>query len=510
MFFAFRALRIQKAFGGISQEALNHNDASLSLRRSAISGLVWTFAQQFGMQAISFIVTIFLARILSPAQFGLVAMINVFTALGSALADGGLSQSLIRAKEVGEKDFSTVFFTNFCISLLLYLILFLTAPLISVFYKQAELTDIIRVYGLLLLTTSLSAVQLTRLTKNLQFRIQLAVALPSLILAGIAGVLFALNGFGVWSLVYMGLLQSILSTMQLWIYTGWYPSIRNFSIDRLRYHFKFGINLTAVSVIHTIYLNVYSLIIGKYFSASTLGFYTRAISLRDIFVNNISTALNKVLYPTFAKIQDDNQRLKRAYKKVMLQVFFWVTPLLSCTAIFAEPMIRLVLTAKWLPMVPYFQILCFIGILTPVQTYNVNILKIKGRSDLFLRLEYVKKVIFLLGIFIGLQFGIYGLLINQVVSSLLGLYINSYYSGKLITYPLAEQLTDLWNTILVSSFISAIAFALLYYLKPGGFISDFALLVIGFIGYYLMFFAVSYFSRSEALKDFIGIISKKG
>ena len=467
------------------------------------------FAQQLSTQGLSFIVSILLARILLPSEFGLVAMITFFTNLGTTLVEAGLGHSLIRTKYVGEKDFSTVFFFNITIALVIYIILFFTAPFIARFYKQEALTNIIRVYSLTIVISSASSVHLTRLTKNMQFKTQMVISIPSLVLSGALGVILALNGFGVWSLVYMGLAQSLLWGLQLWIYSKWVPRIRYYSKKKLKRHFRFGINVSIVGIINTVYLNVYSLIIGKYFSANTLGYYARANSLKDIFVNNVSFSLAKVLYPTFAQIQDDNERLKSAYKRVMLHVFFIVAPLMLFAMIFARPMIRFLLTDKWLPMVPYFQILCIVGILAPLQSYNGNILLIKGRSDLFLRLEYIKKGIFLVGIFIGLNFGIYGLLINQVVSSLIGLYINSFYSGRLISYYPKEQLNNLLSVIIITFITSAATFIIYRATIANVNVPDILLLVAGFIIFFGLYFLINLLFKSEVLFNIRGMVFKK-
>lgn len=481
----------------------------MSLRKSAISGVSWMFAQQISTQGLSFIVSIILARILVPAEFGLVAMITFFTSLATSFVEAGLGHSLIRTKYVGEKDFSTVFFFNVTVALLLYIILFFSAPFIAAFYEQTKLTEIIRVYSLMIVISAASSVHLTRLTKNMQFKTQLIIAIPSLVVSGSLGIVLALNGFGVWSLVYMGITQSLLWSMQLWVHSKWFPKIRYFSRKKLKHHFKFGINVTIVGIINTLYLNLYSLIIGKYFSPVTLGFYARANSLKDIFVNNISYSLAKVLYPTFAQIQDDDERLKSAYKRVMAHVFFIITPLLLFAMIFAEPMIRFLLTAKWLPMVPYFQLLCIVGILAPLQSYNGNILLIKGRSDLFLRLEYIKKGIFLIGIFVGLYFGIYGLLINQIIASITGLYINSYYSGRLIGYYPKEQLNDLLSVIIISLITTAATFIIYRELTANFEIPDIVSLVAGFITFFGLYFSMNHLFKTEVLVNIRSMIFKR-
>lgn len=414
----------------------------MSLKKQTVSGLFWTFSQQFGVQLINFVVQIILARILLPAEFGLIGMITVFIAIGNTLMDSGLTSSLIRTPNPDQRDYSTVFFINLVGSILAYVILFFSAPFIARFYKQDILTGIIQVYTISFIIRAFVNVQTTRLTKEMDFKTQMTIQIPSVLGGGILGIVLAYMGFGVWSLVWMNLAQSTLSTIQHWVGTGWRPDWI-FDRERFKHHFKFGYKLTLSGLLNTIYQNLYNLIIGKYFSATQLGFYTRAQTLQTFPVVNISNALNKVTYPLFSSIQHDNIRLKSIYKRLMVQVVFWVTPVMVGLILVAEPLFRLVLTEKWLPAVPYFQILCLSGIMYPLQMYNLNILNVKGRSDLSLRLEVIKKVIITVGIICSVSFGIYGLLYFQVITSLFSFYINSYYSGRMINYPVTEQVKDI-------------------------------------------------------------------
>ncbi|MBI6117353.1 lipopolysaccharide biosynthesis protein [Salegentibacter maritimus] len=477
----------------------------MSLKKEATSGLVWTFTQQFGAQIISFIVSLVLARLLLPKEFGLIGMIAVFIAVGGALVDSGLTQSLIRSKQLDQEDFSTVFYFNLAASILIYIIVYLTAPLVTNFYDQPLLTPILRLYCTTFIITAFSAVQVARLTQKMDFKTQTLVAIPSIIVGGIVGIVMAYMGYGVWSLVWNQIVTALISTVQLWIYSKWSPSWV-FNFEKFKEHFNFGYKLTLSALLNKIFINIYVIIIGRYFSASQVGFYTRADTMKQLPVSNISTALNKVTYPLFAKIQDDDVRLKRVYSQLMQMVVFVIAPTLVFLAVLAEPTFRFLFTKKWLPAVPYFQILCISGVLYPIHAYNLNILKVKGRSDLFLKLAVIKKSITVVGIIIGVQFGIYGLLYAQVALSGFSFFINAFYTNRFINYSAWQQIRDILPIIGLALACGGIVWYLDKFLY--GQIDLFRLVAGGITGgvFYILF---SYLLRFESLIEFRKIIFKK-
>lgn len=477
-----------------------------SLRKTAISGIFWTLTQQFGSQGIQFIVSIILARLLMPEEFGLIGMIAVFYAIGTTLIDSGLTQSLIRSGNLTQIDYSTIFFFNLFGSLVIYLIIFLCAPFIASFYNQPLLEGITRVYCVSFLINAFSSVQMSKLTKEMKFKTQLIISLPSLIVSSIAGVYLALEGYGVWSLVWMSLIQATLNSIQLWIYSKWTPSLV-FDLSVLKTHFSFGYKLTLSSLLNTIFSNIYQIIIGRYFIASLVGFYTRANSLKQLPVTNFSKALDKVTFPLFASIQHDDVRLKSVYKQIMQMVLFLIAPILTFMAVLAEPLFRFLFTEKWLPAVPYFQVLCLTGILYPIHSYNLNVLKVKGRSDLFLKLEVIKKIIIVLTIVVSIQFGIMGLIWGQVFTSGLAFFINTYYTGKFIRYGAWQQFVDIIPVLALSFLVGAGVFILdqkiLYrYI-------DFARLSIGVsIGAFL-YLSLMWWLKNDIIQSFKKIILKR-
>ncbi len=480
----------------------------MSLTKKTISGFFWTFSQQVSVQFINFIETIFLARLLLPSEFGLIGMLAIFIAIGNTLINGGLTSSLIRTENADEKDYSTVFFINLMGSIVIYFILFFTAPFIASFYKQPVLTDLVRVYTLTFIIRAFSSVQMTKLTKELNFKLQMTIQIPSEILGSALGIILAWSGFGVWSLVWMNVFQATMYSIQLWIRSGWRPQFL-FNKKLFKHHFGFGYKLTLSALINTIYQNLYTLIIGRFFSAAQVGYYTYSMTLRQLPIQNVSNALNKVTYPIFSSIQNDDARLKRAYKMLMQQVIFWIAPVLILLSIIAEPLFRFLLTEKWLPAVPYFQILCWAGILYPLQSYNLNILKVKGRSDLFLRLEIIKKAYSVIGVFCVIQFGIFALLYFLLASTLVSFVINTWYSGKLINYPIREQLKDIIPTILLAVLTGLLIWVIDYYLKqyfnPPDVIQ---LIIIGSL-YFFIYLSVSYYMNITSFKDFRQLIMKR-
>lgn len=422
----------------------------MSLKKQVITGVKWTFLQQFSVQLISFCVQIMLARLLAPEMFGLIAMVIVFVSIGQTLMDSGMTSSLIRTKEPDQLDYSTVFVTNLLMSLVVYGIVYFSAPSIALFYNQDEITDILRVFSLSFVIRALVAVHLAKLTKEMNFKLQMKLEIPSTIVSGIVGVGMAYNNYGVWSLVWLNLIQAIIFTVLSWIFINWRPSLV-FNKQKFKYHFKFGYKLTLSGLLDTIYNNSYSIVIGKFFPPASVGFFYQAETMRLFPVMQISSVIGKVTYPFFANINND-QTLKNAYRKTMKLVIFITLPLMLSLNLVAEEGFMLLFGEKWLPAVPYFQILVFASIVRPLSAYNLNVLKVKDRSDLFLLVEVIKKIVGVLLLVLGLYFGVIGLVISLVLFSFISYFINMFFSGRLINYSIWEQLHDIL-TMLVIGFV---------------------------------------------------------
>ncbi len=479
----------------------------MSLRKSALSGIFWTFIQQVSTQGISFIVSIILARLLLPEEFGLIALLSVFMALGNVLINSGMSQSLIRTTNPTQEDYSTVFFFNMLISVFIYVLMFLLSPLIAKFYNEPILIDIIRIYCLIFIINSLSVIQYTKLTKELNFRKQMIISIPSLILGSSVGIFMAFHGYGVWSLVWSGLIKSAALSMQLWLFTKWKPAFV-FSKEKIKYHFNFGYKLSIAAIIDSLFSDIYTIIIGKMYNPIYVGFYNRANTLKQYPTKNFTTVLNQVTFPLFSKIQDDNDQLKNAYKKIMQMAAFLIAPTLLIMAALAEPLFRFLLTEKWLPAVPYFQILCMGSLFNPISVYNLNIITVKGRSDLHLKLSIVKKIVLLIFIFGSIKWGIYGLLLAQIPLSVAGFFLNGWYSKQLINYSSLEQLKDISLTIILAFISGAIVWYIDNYLLKLFFNDIIRLLTGTFVGC-LFYGAISYLFKFEALIELKSIVFKK-
>ncbi len=469
----------------------------MSLKEEALGGIVWSFAQQFGTQIISFIVSLVLARILMPSDFGTIAVFGVFMNIGSVLIDGGLTNSLIRTQHPDDADFSTVFYFNLVTSILVYFLLVLVAPWIAIFFNMPELTRIIRVYALSLPIGAFSSVQQTLFTKKMDFKTQLKIQLPSLLIGGTTGIILAYSGFRVWSLVIMALLQTLLSSVQFWFYSSWRPQ-KIFDKEKFRFHFDFGYKLALSGLIDTIFQNIYTIVIGKIYTAAPLGYYNKANSMQQMPAINISSALNKVTYPLFSKIQEDNIQLRYIYSQIMKIVIFIITPLIVIMGVLGIPLFRFLFTEKWLPAVPYFRILCIAGVLYPIHSYNLNILKTKGRSDLFLKLEIIKKIITVITLLFTYRLGIIGLLWGKVATSFVALFINCHYSGKFLNYSVWDQFKDLAPSVFLSIFMGAFLWVFDTHMMIAS--RDFIRLFVGSGIGVILYISTAYFIKFDELK----------
>lgn len=478
-----------------------------SLKVRAISSLFWSFTEQFSLQIIMFVVSVVLARMLLPEDFGLIAMPAVFLSIGMSLRDSGLSSSLIRTINPSDSDYTTVFYMNITLSILVYFLIFFTAPLIADFYQKPLLTEIVRVQSIIIIIGAISSIQHTRLTKSMSFKKQMSIQVPSVVISALFGIWFAYLGFGVWSLVYMNLIQYSVAALHFWISSDWRPS-KNFDIKKMKEHLSFGSKITVSGILEVLYENFYTIIIGKYFGAALLGFYARAKSTQELPIKNSTAALNKVTYSLFCEIQDDDKRLKEIYSKIMQQILFWIIPTLIVAAIIAEPLFIFVFTEKWLPAVPIFQFLCFVGILSPLNIYNLSILKVKGRSDLYLITEIINKSYIVIFAIFLISFGLEALLYFQIVSTFISFLINSYISGKLISFGPIEQIKNIFPIFVVGLIMGVITLLLFQVIER--YISYDLLQVIAtsLIGFGVYFLLAMIF-KLKPLDELILIISKK-
>jgi len=429
----------------------------MELKKQSISGALWTFIDMFINKGAYFLTTIILAGIIGPEKFGLIGMVTLFVTIGNTLIDSGMSTSLLRTKNVSDQDYSTVFVTNVLISIVVYVLIFLISPYIAIFYKQPILINIIRVYCLGFIINSLRAIHNVKLVRELNFKKITILSLPGNIISICISIYLAKIGFGVWSIVGLFLINQLVSTIIFWIFIDWSPLLK-FDYSNFKYHFNFGYKLVLSAQLNTFFENLNNILIGKFYEVKFLGYYDRAYTLNSYPATVLSGIIMKVSLPTLTIIKDEKERLQNAYKIIMQITFFISATLFAFAAILATPVISLILGKNWLYLIPMFQILTISFVFYPLHSLNINILSLYGRSDLFLKLEIIKKFSMLFLIIIGFKYGIYGLIWSNVIGSILALIINTYYSGRFLNYSTLNQILDLFPTILIVLFTTLILY----------------------------------------------------
>lgn len=475
-----------------------------SLKKQTIHGVIWSCIERFSVQGIQFLIMIIMARLLSPNDYGLIGMLTVFIAIAQSLIDSGFSQALIRKQNRTETDNSTVFYFNIGVGICIYLLFYLIAPLISRFYDSPELTAIMRVISLGVIFNSLTVVQRALLTIKIDFKTQAKASLIAAVLSGVAGITMAYNSFGVWSIVAQQLVNLGLNALLLWFFAGWRPKGK-FSKESFHELFTFGSKLLASGLLNTLYNNIYLIIIGKLFTASKLGYYTRAQQFSDFPSSNLTGILQRVTYPVLCKIQDDKVKLAQAYRMFLRVSAFLIFPLMVGLSAVAEPFILLLLKEQWHFAAIILQIICFATMWYPVHAINLNLLQVKGRSDLFLRLEIIKKILGTVILIITIPLGLIAMCYGQIVSSVLCLIINTYYTGKLINVGFIRQMKDLAPTlILVLTMWSIIYFGIQLL---GG--SNIIKLIAGIITGIIYYIGAAWMFKFPELKELLSILKRK-
>ena len=407
-----------------------------------IKNLIWRFAERCGAQLVTFIVSIVLARILAPEDYGQIALITVFTTIMQVFVDSGLGTALIQKKDADDLDFSSVFYFNFVICLILYVVMFVTAPFIAGFYGNSSLTSIIRVISLTIVISGVNGIQQSYVSRNMMFKRFFYSTLGGTVFSAFFGIALAYAGFGVWAIVAQQLSNTAIDTLILWLTVKWRPK-RTFSWVRLKGLLSFGWKMLASSLLDTVYNNIRSLIIGKMYSSSDLAYYDQGKKFPNVIVTNINTSIDSVLLPTMASAQDDAGRVKSMTRRAIKTSTYIMAPLMMGLAFCAEPIVGLVLTDKWLPCVPFLRIFCVTYMFYPIHTANLNAIKAMGRSDLFLKLEIVKKVVGIALLLSTMWFGVMAMAYSLLISSILSQIINSWPNRKLLRYGYLEQLKDI-------------------------------------------------------------------
>ena len=474
-----------------------------NLKQETAKGFLWSAVERFSVLGLQFLMGLVLARLLLPSDYGLVGMLAIFLAISQTFVDSGFSSALIQKKNRTDTDYSTAFFFNIGIGLFFYLILFFTAPLIAKFYNIPELNSLTKVIGLNVFITSLAVVQRAKLTIKLDFKTQAKASLTSVFIGGCVGIAMAYKGYGVWALVVQSLLRNGLNTLFLWLLSKWMPKAV-FSKSSFKELFSFGSKLLGAGLLNTIFQNIYLLVIGKLFSASELGFYTRAQQFQKMPSQNITSIIQRVTFPVLSSIQDDDEKLIKAYSNFIRLSAFVVFPLMIGLAVVAEPLIRLILTEKWMPTVPLLQLLCIAGMLYPVHAINLNILNVKGRSDLFLKLEIIKKLLITFAILITFSFGVKAMVIGQILTSFISFFINTHYSSKMINYGAWKQIKDMMPIIFITLLM---AFGVWGVMLLG--FSDILKLLIGIVVGIIIYLISAKIGNFNELNEIVSLIKNK-
>ena len=432
---------------------------SQTLKNRAIKGVGWSFGGSAASYGIQFLVGIVLARILSPEEYGLIGVISIFITIFNGIVDSGFTSALIRKNDASDKDYSTAFMTNLSFSVILFILLYFSAPYIAVFFKNHQLVALTRVMGFSLILNALSMVQVALLTKDLDFKTQTKCSVYSSLLSGVVGVAMAYGGFGVWALVGQQLSKISFNTFFLWVFRHWRPNF-TFSIRSFKELWNYGWKLLVSGILNNLWNQLYQVVVGKVYTPVTLGYYTKAHEYVNLVSLNLTGVVQKVSFPTLSKLQEDNVVLKRGYQRVirvtMLVTFVLVLGLAAC----GRQFILVLIGKKWLPCVPFLQIICLQMVLYPLHSLNLNVLQVKGRSDLFLKLEIIKKIIGVIPILLGIFVGIYSMLITSVFAGMISYYLNAYYTSPLLDYGIKEQVKDILPSLGVSVAMAVPVFAM--------------------------------------------------
>jgi len=424
-----------------------------SLKNKAVRGIKWSFIDNLANSGITFIVGIFLARILSPAEFGILGLIAVFIAISNSIVDGGFATALIRKSNASDEDYNTVFYSNLIFAFGLTVILILASNGIAVFFKEPILRYITPVMSLVLIINSFTIIQRTIFVKKIDFKTQAKISLIASIGSGIIGISLALLKFGVWSLVAQQLSRQALLSVFLWLFSTWRPKF-TFSKESFKELFGFGSKILIANLVNTFYQNIFYTIIGKLYSTEQLGKYTRADQFNTIFTNNLTLVIQKVSFPILSSIQEDRDKLTFVFRKTLIYSSIITFAFVLALAAIAKPLILILIGYKWIDSVQYLQIMCLYGMLYPLQIVNLNMLNVQKRSDLILKLEIVKKIIFVPVFIVGFYFSLIDMLWAAVIYYYIEYFLNSFYSKRYFGYGTLKQIIDLFPIYLISFLVA--------------------------------------------------------
>ena len=474
-----------------------------NIKTNAIIGLAWTGGERIFSLGFQFIIGIIIARQLFPEDYGIMGMLSIFLAVSQTFLDSGFGSSLIQKKDRTSVDYSTVFWFNQLVAVIIYTLLFICSPIIASFYNMPILTDVARVVFLSIIINGLTIVQTAKLTIDLEFKLQAIATIVSVLISSAVGIVMAYNGFGVWALVFQTLSSATIRLAILWIYSNWMPRLE-FSCTSFRKLFSFGSKILCSGLINTIYQNMYTLVIGKIFSPADVGYYNRGEQFAQIPVNTFTQVLVKVNYPILSELQDNNSQLVSAYKHLLRTPLFILYPLLFGLAAIAEPLISLLLGEKWLPCVPLLKVLLLGYMWSPLTHINLNLLYVKGRSDIVLKLELIKKPIAFILLIVCIPLGVLWMCVGRAIYFFIAFGINCFYTKKIMNYGMIQQLSEL-IPIIVNSSIMYIVIAFSIQLVD----DDFTKLTLGIIVGSFSYLLYAKASNDNSLHEITSIINKR-
>lgn len=469
------------------------------------SNFIWRFAERCGAQLVTFIVSIVLARILTPSDYGTIALVTVFTTILQVFIDSGLSTALIQKKDADHLDFSSVFYFNFVICIILYLIMFVSAPFIADFYKDSSLVSIVRVISLTLIISGVKGVQQSYVSRHMLFKRFFFSTLGGTIFSAILGIIMAYAGFGVWAIVFQQLSNNAIDTLILWITVKWRP-IKKFSWSRLKNLLSFGWKMLASSLLDTVYNNLRNMIIGKLYTSADLAFYNQGDKFPKLIVTNINTSIDSVLLPTMSNEQDNHVRVKDMTRRAIKISTYIMAPLMIGLAFCAKPIVQIVLTDKWLPCVPYLQIFCISYLFWPIHTANLNAIKAMGRSDLFLKLEVIKKFMGMILLLITMNISVMAMAYSLLISGLISQVINSWPNRYLLKYSYIDQIKDILPNIVMALIMGGFVYFISYLNLP-----ILVSLVVQILSGGIIYLILSILTKNDSFIYLINILkSRKG
>ena len=476
---------------------------SESLGNKTITGVIWSLIQRFGVMFVSFVTNMILARLLTPDDFGAVGMLLIFISVANTFVDGGFAAALIQKKNPSREDYSTIFYWNLLVSAILVAVLFVAAPSIARFYNMPLLEDILKVQSFILVINAFSIVQQNILIKRLQFKKLAFINLIANTIGAVVAIVLAYKEYGVWSLVYKNLMSALGIVLIVWIVSQWRPMLV-FDKKSFRSLGGFGMMVLFSNLVETIYTEIQGLIIGRAYSARDLGYYTQAKRLEEIPTLGFSAAINQVTFPIFSSAQDDIQFMRNVVRKNIRMISLFVFPLYMLLILIAEPLIVFLFSDKWLPAVPFFQILCFVGMIYPQNTVNTNIVKALGLGRLYFYLQFGKRLLGILLIFVGMQMGgLKGLMWALVVVSYVVFGINTFFANRLIHYGLKLQCLDIIKPLIFAAF----SFLVVYCLLPES--GVLGMMLIQSLAFVCIYFLLTFFFNSGELKWVFNILMHK-